>query len=156
MNLLCIAPFFESVITGVIANIVFTILLIWVYQQFRYWYNLKRKFHNKIFEVSYKRYPDEIVQTVICKVKGNKIKFFGNRVDDKDEFSGEFILNPINLKMGEGFYSHSISDGFGFPKIIIKDENTFFVEASYIGIEENKYKNKAGFIIYQAFIWKKK
>jgi len=155
MTNLCISSFLNSVLTGVIGNIIFAFLLIWVFQQLRYYYHLKLKFHNKAFDTYWKRFPNEIVQTVTCTVKGNVIKFKGNKIGNDDAFEGQFIMNPINLKIGEGFHTHKNSDGFGFLKIIIKDDNTLFVEAPYTGIKENDKKIKEGFRIYQAFIWKR-
>ena len=57
--------------------------------------------------------------------------------------------------MGEGFHTHTNNpDGFGFSRIIIKGD-TFFVEMPYTGVKINDFKNKEGFRVYQAFIWKR-
>jgi len=142
-----------SVISGIIANLLFAIILVWLVQQYRYWYNLKRKFHNQLFEVYRKRFPNQVVYVMKCEVKGNVIKFS----DKTKNLCGEFIVNPINLKIGEGFHFHNDdSDGYGFSKLIIKDENTFLVDSPYIAIKENDKKDKVGSIIYQAFIWRRR
>ena len=147
--------FFSSILTGVIGNILFAFPLIWLVQQFRYYYFLRRKFHNRTFSIYWKRFPNSIVQSVTCTVKRNVIRFEGNKIGNNDRFEGQFIMNIINLKVGEGFHTHKKSDGFGFLKVIIKDDNTFFVEAPYTGVKENDKKIKIGFRVYQAFIWKR-
>jgi len=58
----------NSVITGIIANIIFTLILIYGIQQLRYWYFLKRKFNNKTFHSFWKRFPEDAVQEINCKV----------------------------------------------------------------------------------------
>ena len=157
MNYACELTFLNSVFTGVIGNIIFALLLIWGYQQFRYWYYLKHKFHNKTFNTYRKRFPNEIVQTVTCKVSGNRIKFNGAGIKENknDPFEGEIIINPFNLRTGEGFHAHAESEGYAFLKVIIKDDNTFLVDAPYTKVAENEKKVKVSYIVYQAFIWRK-
>ncbi len=155
MALIDISSFLNSVLAGIIGNIIFAFLLIWGFQQFRYYYLLRLKFHNKTFDTYWKRFPNEIVQSVTCTVKGNVIKYKGDKTGNVDTVEGQFIMNPINLKIGEGFHTNKNSDGFCFLKIIIKDDNTFFVEAPYTSVKENEKKNKVGFRIYQAFIWRR-
>lgn len=155
MTLICNSSFLLGILTGVIGNIIFALLLIGGFQQLRYYFVLKRKFHNKSFNTYWKRFPDDIVQTVSCSVKRNVVKFKGNIVRNGEIFEGEIIMNPINLKIGEGFHTHQNSDGYGFLKVIIKDDNTFFVEAPYTGVKEKGHAIKEGFRIYQAFIWKR-
>ena len=154
MVLICISDFFNSIITGIIVSILFFLFGYFI-QTFRYWFHLKRKFHKVHFNTYWKRFPNEIVQTVTCTVKRNIILFSGNRLNKKDVFEGHFIINPINLKTGKGFYTHHDSEGFAFPRMIIKDENTFFVEAPYTGIRLDTNNNKKAFRVYQAFIWRK-
>lgn len=151
-----ISSFCTDILLGVIGNVVFAFLTVWLVQKYRYWKILKSKFHNRTFETFYKRYPNEVVQIVKCKVVGNRLLFEGKKVGDTNHFKGEFVMNEINLTIGEGYHSHINSDAFGFMKIIIKDENTFFVEAPYIAVKENEFKNKESVVIKQAFIWKKK
>lgn len=154
MDLLCIKNFWDSIITGIIANSIFTLILIYVIQQIRYWYFIKSKFHKRTFNTYWKRFPNEIVQTVTCKVNGNKITFSGKSIGSKDSFDGQFILNPINLKYGDGYYFHENSEGFAFTKLIIKDKNTFLVESPYTAIKEDEKKAKIFSRVYQAFIWR--
>jgi hypothetical protein len=156
MTLLFLQNSLESIIIGVISNIVFTLLLIYGVQQFRYWYRLRRHFHNATFDTYRKRFPNEIVQTVTCKVTGNRIKFSGNRINHTDTFEGEIIVNPFNLRTGEGFHAHTESEGYAFLKVIIKDDNTFLVDAPYTKVVENEKKAKISSIVYQAFIWRKR
>ncbi len=147
--------FWSSIITGIIANTIFTLILIYGLQQFRYWYFLKRKFNNKTFHSYWKRFPNDAIQEIRCTVKGNKIIFSGKSLSKKiSGFDGQFIINPVNLKYGEGYHFHENTDGFAFSKIIIKDNNTFFVDVPYTGVKENKENRKVGYIVYQAFIWK--
>ncbi len=146
-----VTDFIFSALSGIAGNILFGLLLVWPIQQIRYWKNLKLKFHNKSFEAYRKRFPDEIVYVMKCQVKGNVIKFS----NESKNMYGEFIINPFNLKTGEGFHYHNDSDGYGFSKVIIKDENTFLIDAPYIKVIE-KDKHKVGSIVYQAFIWRKK
>lgn len=156
MTLLCLQNTFESIIIGVISNIIFTLLLIYGVQQFRYWYRLRRKFHNRTFDTYWKRFPNEIVQTVNCKVIGNRIKFSGNRIGKSDTFEGEIIINPFNLRTGDGFHAHTESEGYAFLKVIIKDDNSFLVDAPYTKVVENEKKAKISSIVYQSFIWRKR
>jgi hypothetical protein len=157
MTLLCLQSTFESITIGVISNIIFTLLLMYGVQQFRYWYQLKRKFHNMTFNTYRKSFPNEIVQTISCKVTENRIKIYGTGIieNNKNHFEGEIIINPFNLRTGEGFHAHTESDGYAFLKIIIKDNNTFLVDAPFTKVIENEKKQKISSIVYQAFIWKK-
>lgn len=157
MILFCLQSSFGAIVSGVFSNLIFTLLTLYVFQQFRYWYYLKRKFHKKIFNTYWKRFPNEIVQTVSCKVIRNRIKFYGVGIQvNKDyPFEGEIIINPFNLKSGEGFHKHNESDGYAFLKVIIKDDNTFLVDAPYTGVIIDEKQNKIGKIFYQAFIWRK-
>lgn len=154
MELLCIENFWDSIITGIIANSIFTLILIYVIQQIRYWYFIRRKFNKKTFNTFWKRFPNEIVQTVTCRVIGNKIIFSGKSISSEDSFDGQFIINPINLKIGEGYYFHEDTEGFAFTKLIIKDKNTFLVESPYTAVKETENNTKTFSRIYQAFIWR--
>lgn len=155
MTLLNFQYTLESIKTGVISNIVFTLLMIYGIQQLRYCFYLRRKFHNRTFNTYRKQFPDEIVQSVTCKVTGNRIKFYGNKVNKTDIFEGEIIINPFNLRTGEGFHAHKETEGYAFLKVIIKDDNTFPVDAPYTKVVENENKVKISSIVYQAFIWRK-
>lgn len=148
--------FWWSVLSGIIGNVIFTLLLIFLIQRIRYHCKLRRKFHNAKFISYWKRFPEEEVHLITCKVKANRLFIEGCRVGSSDIFHGEVIVNPINLRMGEGFHSHSKSDGFAFIKVIIEDNKTLLVESSYVGAkkDEETFRTK-GFDVPQAFIWKK-
>jgi hypothetical protein len=150
----CDLFYMNSFLISLTSNVFFAFIIILGLQKFRYWYKLKRHFHRQTFHTFWKRYPKDVIHTVSCEVKGNKIIFRGNRIGSKDIFEGQFIINPINLKFGEGFHNHTLSDGFAFLKIIIKDNDTFFVESPYTGVKEDD-KRKKGFVVHQAFVWKK-
>lgn len=154
IELLCIENFWDSIITGIIANAFFTLILIYGIQQIRYWYFIRRKFHNKTFNTYWKRFPNEIVQTVTCSVYGNKIVFSGKSIVNEDPFDGQFIINPINLKYGDGYYFHEKHEGFAFTKLIIKDKKTFLLESPYTAINETENNTKISSRIYQAYIWR--
>jgi len=78
-----------SVCIGVVSNIVFTVLLIYVFQQIRYYWYLKRRFHNREFFLYRKRFPDELIQKANCRIVGNRIKFTGSKPDGyTDKFEG--------------------------------------------------------------------
>jgi hypothetical protein len=159
-----ILTFLNSIWTGVVANLLFAVFIVYVFQQIRYWLKLRRHYHKKIFNTYWKMYPDEIVQVVTCKVKGNKICFEGSKNSDKQNiFEGQFIINPINLKFGEGYHIHksenekdkNASERFGFDKIIIKDDKTFFVDSPYVKTVLNEKGKKNGDPKYQVFVWRK-
>jgi len=159
MDKIELMSFLGDIANGVIANILFTLFLIYAFQHFRYWIKIKRHFHNASFAVSWKLFPNDIVITVKCKVRGHRILFTGVKNDKNDPFEGEFIVNPINLKYGEGHHSHLNSEGYAFAKVIIKDNKTLLVDAPYTKVveEENekKKKYKKGSMVYQSYIWRK-
>jgi len=144
--------FFNAITTGVIDSIVFA-TMVYLLQMFRYQRRLKNKFDNKTFLSFYKEVPGDSVQTITLTVKHNLIHFKGTRTRDGDPFEGELIMNPINLKIGEGFHYHKNSEGYGFMKAIIKDDDTIFIESPYIKLKED---DKTGTTIQQAFIWRRK
>jgi len=155
MNCICEPSTLESFFIGLLTNVISTVVLIYGIQQLRYLYHLRRRFHNRIFNTYWKRFPDDIIQTVTCKVIGNRIKFIGKGINKTDTFEGEFIINPFNLKTGEGFHAHTESEGYAFLKIIIKDDNTFLVDAPYTKVVLDDKKKRISSIVYQAFIWRK-
>ncbi|HMG93297.1 MAG TPA: hypothetical protein VK589_24740 [Chryseolinea sp.] len=144
--------FINAITTGVIDSIVFAVL-VYLLQIYRYWKILKSKFHNKTFQGFFKQAPGDSVQTIKLSVKQNVIQFKGTGTIDNDPFEGELIMNPINLKIGEGFHYHKNSEGYGFVKVIIKDDDTFLLESPYIQMTD---ENRIGTIIPQAFIWRRK
>ncbi len=143
----------NTILTGLAASIFFS-LIVYFIQVFRYWFYLKRRFHKKVFNTYWKRFPNKIVQTVTCRVNKNIIKFKGKKNNSNKIFMGQFIINPFNLKTAQGYHINKNTDGFAFIRMIIKDKNTFYVESPYTGVEEKDNKKK-GFRVYQAFIWKK-
>ena len=151
--------FLLNLLNGIIANAIFTLLLIYVVQKIRYYFKLRRHFHNASFDVFWKRFPDEVIITAKCKVKGHRIVFTGAKNNKIDPFEGEFVLNPFNLKFGKGYYSHSKSEGYAFVKVIIKDKDTLLVDAPYTKVvekeNEKKKKHKIGSIVYQSYVWRR-
>jgi hypothetical protein len=144
--------FLSTITTGVIDSLVFA-TLVYFFQMHRYRQHLKNKFDNQTFQSFYKEVPGDRVQTIKLTVKQNVLHFKGTRTSDDEPFEGELIMNPINLKIGEGFQYHKNSEGYGFIKVIIKDENTIFIESPYIKV---RAEDKFGTTIQQAFIWKRK
>ena len=146
------SDFFWGVVSSIVASIIFAIIL-YLIQQFRYWYNLKRNFNHRKFNISFNK-SSEIIRTATCFVCKNVIKFLGEGINADSQigkFNGEFIMNPFNLRTGDGYQSHLYYNGFNFPKIVIKDENTFFVQTSYVPDDGSEVTN----LVYQAFIWNK-
>jgi len=63
-------------------------------------------------------------------------------------------MSPINLKIGDGFQYHieSTSEGYGFMKVIIREDNpSFLIESPYTKMEKG---NKVGTTVPQSFIWR--
>ena len=150
-----VSTFWGAFWTNVFAGIAFAILL-YLFQQVRYLLYLTLRFHNKTFNVYYKNNLEDVERIVTCTVCKNKIVYKGKSVRagaKEGAFNGEFIINPINLKIGEGWQTHQSFSGFNFPKIIIKDSNTFFIETSYLKPIPEKARQFE--TIYQAFIWKR-
>lgn len=145
----------ESITLGVLSNLIFTLTAIYGLQRIRYCFFLRRKFHNKVFYSFRKRFPNEIVNRIECKVHSNIFKFSGIGIIENNDkpFKGEIIVNPFNLKTGEGYSFHDNSDAYAFIKVIIKDNETLLIDAPYIKNIE-KDKKKVGMIEYQAFIWR--
>ena len=147
-----VSTFWGSFWTNVLAGIAFAILL-YAIQHGRYWWWLRRRFHKVDFEIYNKEYPPNQVRVAKTTVSGNTIKYTGQQLDNKNNegtFTGEFIMNPLNLKIGTGLHIHDRYDGFNFPRIIIKDNNTLFVETVYISKETGSFQTHP-----QAFIWKR-
>ena len=145
---------FEPVPSHLIAEFLM-IIFMYLFQLGRYFWFLKAKFNNLTFDVFLKGESNSIVRTVTCKVKGRTIKYEGGQKQGKPgEFSGEFIMNPINLKIGEGIHLHKSYDGFNFPKIIIKDNDTFFIQTYYLS-NRNRNPKWEYDIFYEAYIWRR-
>lgn len=148
--------------------------LLYGLQWCRYKVYLYKRYHNRTFKTYWKgsdiNNPDNAVHDIKCTVKQNIIKIEGTRISDGTPFQGEIIVNPITLRIGEGFHHHEDVRGFAFMKVIIKDSDTFLVEAPYISmcsrlIEEEvqgtekrsnvKKKIIEDKVVPQAFIWKR-
>jgi hypothetical protein len=106
--------FWLSTLSGIIGNAIFTVILIFVIQQLRYFFVLRNRFHNTTFKSYWKRFPEEEIHTLTFTVKRNVIHLSGSKNGSNDTFSGEIIINPVNLRLGEGFHIHSKSDGLLF------------------------------------------
>lgn len=143
------------IIEGTITSIVFAVL-VYLLQQLRYYLKIRRHFHNVQFETFYKRHPNKIIQTVNCTVSGNVIKFKGISHNSNPEFSGEIIVNILNLKVGEGHHTHNGVERFGFSKVIIRDPNTILMDVTYIDMIAEREDKIIGHLKSQAFIWRKK
>ena len=154
--------FVYPVIFGIISSIFFTVG-IWLIQQFRYWKKLRIKFHKTTFQTFNKYFPDRLIHEVTLTVKGNIIHFDGRRLTDNTPFIGQFIVNPINLKIAEGYHNHKNDEGFGFMNMIINETDEFLIESPYTKVFYGKYEktgiehpDASGERIYQAFVWRKK
>jgi hypothetical protein len=84
-------------------------------------------------------------------------------MSDGTPFSGQFIVNPINLKIAEGYHNHTKDEGFGFMNMIINENDEFLIEAPYTKMAYFKNKdtgktnaNVSGARIEQAFVWRRK
>ena len=132
-------------------------------QQARYFYNFYLRYNDKIFDVFWKGNSKERIYQVRCSVKRSIISY--EILDEsiieieKSNYQlshGEFIMDPINLKIGTGYHVHEGYDGFNFPKIVIKDKNTFFVETTFTQMKKNDTNGSGyGEVQYRAFVWKK-
>lgn len=150
---------------NLLAAIVFT-GLVYFFQHGRYFFYLRMRYHKKDFEI-YEKESDTPVRRATCTVSGNVIKYEGEHLEshpsgNQGKFEGEFIMNPINLRVGTGLHVHVGYHGFNFPKIIIKNTSTFYVESHYFSKKmydkagsESKERKDHFDIFYLAYIWKK-
>jgi len=70
-------------------------------------------------------------------------------------------MNPVNLKLGEGLHFHDNYRGFNFPKMFIKDHDTFFVQTKYLRTskeftDDDKLKFWEFDEMFQSYIWKRR
>lgn len=150
----CLIEILSSVFQGLISSIFFAIG-VWIIQNIRYWNTIHRIFNNSTFVTYWKRFPDDSVYELLLTVHGNKISF--KRIKDGQElFEGEIIINPINLKTGNGYHIHKDTEGFAFIKAAIKDKDTILIESPYTAVKLDDKKKKVGSIIHQAFVWRRK
>lgn len=141
-----------SIVCGLLTSVMFA-FGVYLLRKYRYWKHLKKPFHKQQFVAYFKGEPNKPIQNIKLEVSDNVIKFTGKRRDDGDQFTGFYIINPTSLNFGEGFHTHDHSEGFGFPKIIIQDTNTIYVEAPYIS--EGTKQGTESKIVHQAFVWRK-
>jgi hypothetical protein len=135
-------------------------ILAFVLNHFRYWWKLGRKFNGACFDVYYKgKDQDEKdkIRTVTLTVCGRKISYLGEQIDKipgEGVFEGEFIIDILNMRLGNGVHYHKSYHGFNFPRIFIRDDDTFYIQTHYLSNEnrENKYEFD---IHYQAYIFKR-
>ena len=147
-------PILESILEGLLTSVIagFFVLAI---QRIRYYVSLKRHFHKARFNTFYKGNPEAIVQEITCTVKKNIIKFEGiSIINNNPPFSGEIILNIFNLKTGESYHLHDNIESNGFGKVIIVDNKTIIMEASYTKMSVTE-TGAIGKLFPQAFVWRK-
>lgn len=158
MNAQAGSAFFESLFYGIFIGICL-IAIIALAQFGRYWYLLKRKYHKAIFDVFLQASSEEANYNVTCEVKYHSILFTAKNAKNETLFHGEFIMNPLNLKFGEGYF-HRVKnhddpanhEAYGFMKVIIKNDWTFLVE------EQTPATNQSGnshSLAHPAIVWKR-
>jgi hypothetical protein len=154
--------FVYPVVFGIVSSVFFAVG-IWLIQQYRYWRKLRMKFHNTTYQTFHKYFPNKIIQEVKITVNKNIIHFEGKRMSDETPFNGQFIVNPINLKIADGYHNHTNDEGFGFMNMIINGNDEFLIEAPYTKMYYGKnektgvqHTDASGIRIYQAFVWRKK
>lgn len=144
--------FFESLFFGLFIGVCLVGIL--VLAQFgRYWLLLRRKYHKANFNVFLQSGSDDANYTVQCEVKHHSLHFVAKSPAGVTMFNGEFIMNPINLKFGEGYY-HRVRnendpanyEAYGFMKVIIKNDWTFLVE---------EQSPTSGGLAHPAIVWKR-
>jgi len=154
---------FEPVPSHLLSEALFALLL-YLIQLSRYLILLKSRFDGATFLIYYNGSPKHVVRTATCRVKwGIKdvpllnpvITYEGKQIDNpqEGEFRGQFIIDPLTLRKGEGEHFHKTYEGFNFPKVIIKDKNTLFVETTYL-------RPKSGLAfefeeMHQSYIWRR-
>ena len=159
---------FWSPLPGHLLIEVFFALCLYLLQILRYYVLLRQRFHNVTFDIHYKQRNWGPVRIATTKVRWRwtllepVIEYTGKQIEKKENegtFDGLFIMNPINLKIGEGVHNHHSYDGWNFPKIFIKNSDTFYVESSYLkpiteakqsGRENDPWDYEEKF---QAYVW---
>lgn len=146
--------FILNLVTNLVAGVILA-LGIYLIQRLRYRVALN-KFNNVTF-IMQPKYKKDAFGEVVCKVKSNRILYQGYSYKDRTNvFKGEFIMNEINLKFGEGFQTHDTFTGFNFPKMVIYDDNTIYTDTEYLA---NVTGEKFPFDTYrssEAYIWNRK
>ena len=153
--------FFDSLFYGLFIGACL-VAIVMVAQLGRYWYLLRNKFHNANFDVFLQASDTDAKYSVKCVVKKNAIQFVAKNSTDIVLFNGEFIMNPLNLKFGEGYY-HRLDnptdpndfEAYGFMKVIVKNDWTFLVEDQNPIVGENGLKS-ANSLSHPAIVWKRR
>ena len=154
--------FWEPITSHIVAEIIFALILFFL-QLLRFKIFLRKKFHNVKFKIYYKG-SHRLCREAVCKVPINwkdlsilnpVIEYDGKQLDNpkEGEFHGDFIINPITFRTGQGGHFHQDYTGFNFPKIIIKDDDTFYVDTEYLTRSEQYdyiFEKK-----YQSYIWER-
>lgn len=153
------SAFFDSLLYGIFIGLCL-IGLIFLAQFGRYWYLLKNKYHKATFDVFLQSSSEEANYTVNCEVKNHSILFVAKSPAGVTLFNGEFIMNPLNLKFGEGYYHRvrnendpSNHEAYGFMKVIIKNDWTFLVEEQSPATAGTTAPNAQ--LAHPAIVWKR-
>jgi hypothetical protein len=154
------SEFFDSLFYGIFIGLCL-IALIYAAQLGRFWYLLRHKFHKSTFDVFLSSSSDEANYTVACEVKKHSIFFTAKSPAGITLFNGEFIMNPLNLKFGEGYYHRVKNDNgseefeaYGFMKVIVKNDWTFLVEdQNPLGVDPAVKTSKT--LAHPAIVWKR-
>lgn len=151
--------FFDSLLYGVFIGLCL-IGLFYATQLGRFWLFLRNKYHHATFDVFLQSSSDTANYTVKCEVKKHSILFTALSPSGTKLFNGEFIMNPFNLKFGEGYYHRirnendpSNFEAYGFMKVIIKNDWTFLVEEQSPATG-NTTENTTG-LTHPAIVWKR-
>jgi hypothetical protein len=162
-SLLFLSNLLEPVPSHLLSEALFALFL-YLIQLCRYLILLKNKFDGATFLIYYKGNPTHVVRKATCRVKwGIKdvpllnpvITYEGEQIDSRQEgeFSGQFIIDPLTLRKGEGEHFHKTYEGFNFPQIVIKDKDTLFVETTYL-----RPKSGVGYEfeeMHQSYVWRR-
>jgi hypothetical protein len=154
------SAFFDSLLYGIFIGLCL-IGLIYLAQWGRFWYLLKHKYHKATFDVFLQSSNEEANYTVNCEVRKHSIFFTAKSPAGVILFNGEFIMNPLNLKFGEGYY-HRVRnekdpanfEAYGFMKVIIKNDWTFLVEEQSPSLTATS-ENDASNLAHPAIVWKR-
>lgn len=150
-----INDFFYDIGVGLLTTLISGVFLYSI-QLYRYYEKVQRHFHNVTFKSYAKGNPNDPIQEIKCKTKKNVISFEGKSFEGmgrKEPFYGEIVLNIFTLKTGDSFHYHENIDAYGMGKVVIKDENTLFMEFPYV--TKRKKDSNSAELIYQSFVWRK-
>lgn len=154
---------FSLIPSHLLSEAIFACLIVMV-EFYCYNFIFRKKFNKAKFDIYYKGNDTgfkHLVRTATCEVKWKWgklspiISYKGEQIDNLEEgrFVGKFIVNPITFSVGTGYHHQLGYDGFNFPKMIIKDDDTFYVETMYLKPKDDEYWNFDQ--VFQAFVWKR-